>query len=188
MTDHTGENLRRVMTRLGLSMGQVAEQTGLDRRTIQGILDGRSKPHAQTLHQLAERLGVASDELFLDPSQLIYRRFDRQTNPAVDEVVSQRPELFAGWSEADFDELFSRVGTGGPLTAEGAVAAVERMNRNRGLHEKLAVLLETGHADVIRGVVEALYESIVARAGTTPPRTSPARRSGASPSRPLAGP
>lgn len=165
MPDSTGENLRRIMARLGLSIGQVAERTGLDRRTVQGILDGRSKAHAQTLHQLADRLGVPADELFLDPSQLIYRRFDRSTNPAVDELVSERPGLFAGWGEADFDELFSRVGTGGPLTREGAVAAVEQMNRNRRLHEKLAVLLETGHAEVVRSILEAMYETVVEKEG-----------------------
>lgn len=163
MADHTGENLRRIMTRLGLSVAQVVERTGLDRRTVKGILDGRNRPHSQTLHQLAERLGVPSDELFLEPSQLIYRRFDRRTNPVVDEVVARRPELFAGWGEADFDDLFSRFGAGGALTADGTVAAAELMNRNRQLHEKLALLLETGQAEVIRRVVEAMYEAVVVK-------------------------
>ncbi len=38
----------------GLSVHQVAKRTGLDERTIRGILSGSSKPHAQTLHRLAE--------------------------------------------------------------------------------------------------------------------------------------
>ena len=71
----------------GLSFGRVAEQTGLDERTIRGILGGGNKPHAQTLHRLAEGLGVKVDEFFVDPAQLLYRRFDRQTNPVVAEVI-----------------------------------------------------------------------------------------------------
>ena len=161
MAENTGENLRRIMARLGLSIGQVVQRTRLDRRTLKRILDGTNKPHTRTLHRLAEGLGVPVDELFVEPSQLTYRCFDRQTNPAVAEVVEDHPELFAGWSEADFGELHSRQGTGGPLTAEGTLAVVQQMNRNRQLHEKLATLLETSQAEVIRRVVEALYEAVV---------------------------
>ena len=161
MADYTGDNLRRVMARLGLSIGQVIRRTGLDRRTVKGILDGTSRPHTQTLHRLAQGLGVPIDELFVEPPQLIYRCFDRQTNPVVAEVLDDHRELFAGWTEADFDELHSRQGTGGPLTPDGTLAVVQQMNRKRQLHEKLATLLETSQAEVISSVVEAMYEAIV---------------------------
>ena len=82
MSDHARENLLRLMAAGGLSVRRVAERTGLDERTIRGILGGGNKPHAQTLHRLAEGLGVKVDEFFVDPAQLLYRRFDRQTNPA----------------------------------------------------------------------------------------------------------
>ena len=68
---------------------------------------------------------------------LLRRRFDRQTNPAVDELVADRPELFTDWCQADFDELYSRMGTGGALTADGALASAEAINRKRELHDKL---------------------------------------------------
>ena len=67
----------------------------------------------------------------------------------------------AHWSEADFDELHSRVGTGGPLTCEGALAAVIDMNRKRDLHEKLSLLLETHQADLVRGFLEMVYQQVV---------------------------
>ena len=113
MSDHTRENLLRLMAAGGWSVRRVAERTGLDERTIRGILSGGNKPHPQTLHRLAEGLGVKVDEFFVDPAQLLYRRFDRQTNPVVAEVIETHGELFDGWTEADFDELHSRVGTGG---------------------------------------------------------------------------
>jgi transcriptional regulator with XRE-family HTH domain len=163
MSDHAAENLRRLMAEHGLSVRQLAEKAGLDERTIRGILSRANTPRARTLHQLARGLGVAVDELFLDPAQLLYRRFDRLTNPAVEEVLQSHPALFSRWSEADFDELHSRVGKGGALTVEGTLAAVTQMNRRRDLHEKLDLLLESSHAETIRGIMEVLYDQVVLR-------------------------
>jgi transcriptional regulator with XRE-family HTH domain len=165
MSDHARENLLRLMAAGGWSVRQVAERTGLDERTIRGILGGGNKPHAQTLHRLAEGLGVKIDEFFVDPAQLLYRRFDRHTNPLVAEVLSTHGELFDGWTEADFDELHSRVGTGGALTAEGTLAAVCQMNRKRELHEKLDLLLESSQAEVAAGILNVLYEKVMVDSG-----------------------
>ena len=161
MSDYAGENLRRLLAGRGLSIRQLAEKTGLDERTIRGILSGTNRPHARTLHRLARGLGVAVDELFLHPSQLLYRRFDRRTNPVVEEVMQSHQELFSDWTEAEFDELHSRVGTGGALTVEGTLAAVHRMNRRRELHEKLDLLLESSQAELIRSIMDVLYKQVV---------------------------
>jgi transcriptional regulator with XRE-family HTH domain len=161
MADHTSDNLRRLMTRHGLTIDQVAARTRVDRRTVKGMLDGAARPHARTLHRLAAGLGVSPDEFFVDPAQLVYRCFDRATNPVVAEVVETHPTLFSGWTEAEFEELHSRFGTGGPLTTEGALAAATAMNRNRTTHEKLAVLLESSQAELIRGIVEVMYERLM---------------------------
>ncbi len=161
MADHVGTNLRRLMTRLGLTIEDLAARARVDRRTIRALLAGEHRPHARTLQRLAAGLGVLPDEFFVDPAQLVYRCFDRDTNPVVAEAVQNHPELFRGWTEADFDELHSRFGTGGPLTEEGALAAAAAMNRNRTTHEQLAVLLETSHAELIRGIVEAMYRKLV---------------------------
>ena len=92
---------------------------------------------------------------------MLYRRFDRQTNPVVAQVVADRKELFAGWTEADFDELHSRVGTGGALTVEGTLTAVQQMNQKRQLHEQLDVLLESSQAEVAAEILNVLYETAV---------------------------
>ena len=161
MSDHARENLLRLMAAGGWSVRRVADQTGLDERTIRGILSGGNKPHPQTLHRLADGLGVKVDEFFVDPAQLLYRRFDRQTNPVVAEVLETHGKLFEGWTEADFDELHSRVGTGGALTVEGTLKAVGQMNHKRELHEKLDLLLESSHAEVAAGILNVLYEKVV---------------------------
>jgi transcriptional regulator with XRE-family HTH domain len=162
-------NLRRLMARLGLTIDQVVERSGLDPRTIRGILHcGDLRPHARTLHKLAAGLGVPTDELFQRPEQLVHRTFDRRTNPLVDEAVADHPELFAGWGEADFDELYSRFGAGGALTRTGALAAAEAMNRNRDVQRKVALLLESGQADLLCELVEALYRRIAIRTEDKP--------------------
>ena len=148
MSNHAKDNLQRLVAAAGLSIHEVAELTGLDERTIRGILSGVKKPHARTLHRIAVGLKVSMDELFIDPAQLLYRRFDSLTNPMIEEVLANYSELFDGWTQADFDELNSRVGMGGPLTAEGAVSAVRLMNRKRELHGKLDVLLESSQCEV----------------------------------------
>jgi transcriptional regulator with XRE-family HTH domain len=163
MSIHARENLLRLMAARGLTISGVAEQTGLNVRTVRGILRGDKKPHARTLHRLAEGLAVAVDEFFVDPAQLVYRRFDRQTNPVVAEVIEEHKELFHGWTEADFDELHSRVGTGGALTVEGALTAARQMNRRRELHDRLDLLLESSQAEVAAGILNVLYEKIVVR-------------------------
>ena len=163
MSIYARENLLRLMAVRGLTLGRVAEQTGLHVRTVRGVLRGDKKPHARTLHRLAEGLGVDVEEFFVEPAQLVYRRFDRRTNPLVAGVIEDHKELFHGWTETDFDELHSRVGTGGALTAEGALAAVQQMNRKRELHEKLDLLLESSHAEVAAGILNVLYEKVVVR-------------------------
>jgi transcriptional regulator with XRE-family HTH domain len=161
MSDHAGQNLLRLMAVGELSIHKVAAQTGLDERTIRGIARGTHRPHARTLHRLAEGLGVRVDEFFVDPAQLLYRRFDRRTNPVVEEVLQGHAELFEGWGEADFDELHSRVGTGGPLTLEGTLTAVRQMNRKRELHDKLDVLLESGQARTIGGIIDLMHQQAI---------------------------
>ena len=135
----------------------------MDERTIKGILARTSQPHARTLHRLAAGLGVPSDELFQDPSLLAHRLFDRQTNPLVEEVVASQPEQFAGWSQRDFDELYSRFGVGGGLTTEGTLEAVRSMNHNREVHRQVALLLESGEAELLSAIVQLMYQRIVVR-------------------------
>ena len=163
MAKHEAENLRRLIANLGLTIEQVVAQTGVDRRTIQGIIEGAATPQHRTLKRLAEGLGVSADEFFLHPAQLLYRRFDRETNPRVAEVVQSHPDLFEDWTDVDFDELHSHFGTGGPLTTEGTLETVHKMNGKRQLHEKLALLLESSQAVLIRSMVELLYNQIVVK-------------------------
>jgi hypothetical protein len=113
------------------------------------------------LHRLAASLNVPVEELFQDPALLRHRLFDRQTNPVVDEVVAANPKLFHGWTQEEFDELYSRFGTGGALTREGTLTAVVAMNRRRELLQKATLLLETSEAELLESMIELLYRRTV---------------------------
>ena len=148
MRDHAA-NLRRLMARSGLTLQELAVRSGVHENTIKGMLTGADKPQARTINRLAVGLEVGVDEFFQDQCCLPHRAFDRQTNPLVEEALATHQELFTGWTEADFDELYSRFGSGGALTLAGALAAVEAMNRKREVHHKVDLLLESSERDLL---------------------------------------
>jgi transcriptional regulator with XRE-family HTH domain len=156
-------NLRRLMARYDLTVGSLAEIAGVDVRTIKSLLAGRQRPHASTLHKLADGLGITADEFFLpvarenDRSLAADLDFDRATNPAATTALASAPERFVDWTAQEIDELYSRVGIGGELNEAGVLAAVEFMEGRREILEKTAILLETDEADLLRGFVEMLF-------------------------------
>jgi transcriptional regulator with XRE-family HTH domain len=155
---HVADNLRRLMAREGLTYEDVVLATGLDERTIRGLLRRSNRPHARTLHKLAAGLGVPVDELFVPPAR---SQFDRDCNPVLESVVQSHPEVFVDWTTEDFDELASRFGTGGQLTESGALTAAEAMNEKRELLDKAAVILETHERELLAELVELLYRRVV---------------------------
>jgi transcriptional regulator with XRE-family HTH domain len=154
-----GENVRRVMVRQGLTLIDVVDATGLDERTIRSILRGKTHPHARTLHKLATGLEIDADELFVDPGQEA-ARFDARANPAAARIVRRHPQLFNGWTSADFAEFFSRVAVGGELTEEGALAYAAVTNRRRQLMAQVAILLESAESEHLAEIIEMLYRRV----------------------------
>ncbi len=148
------------MARLNMTLQEVVLATGLDERTVRSILHGVTRPHARTLHRLAQGLGVETDELFQDPYYATQMSFDRATNPLVAETVDTHPTLFEKWTTGDFEELFSRVAVGGEMTERGTLAAVEAMNDRRELMQQVAVILESGEADLLREFVTMLFRRV----------------------------
>jgi len=153
-------NVRRLMARSGLTFVDVVEATGLDERTIRGLVRGSNNPHARTLHKFARGLGVEIDELFQPCSASPLRSFDRATNPAVEDVVREHLQMFHAWSEADFDELYSHFGAGGPLSETGVLAAAAAINAKRSLLQQVSVILESGERELLADFVKLLYRRI----------------------------
>jgi transcriptional regulator with XRE-family HTH domain len=160
-------NLRRLMARAGLTLENAVTATELDERTLRGVIRGTTNPHARTLHKLALGLGVEMDELFRPPGQYAPRQFDRATNTLVEQVVAGNAELFMNWSEADFDELFSRFGTGGQLTPTGIVATAQAMNAKRDVRRQVSIILESGEAELLSQFVSVLYGRVTSTVHVT---------------------
>jgi transcriptional regulator with XRE-family HTH domain len=161
-------NLRRLMAREGLTFEDVVAATGLDERTLRSIArGGNHQPHARTLHKLARGMGVEVDELLRPTGQPSLRRFDRATNTLVESVVASHKKIFSNWSLADFDELFSRFGTGGQLTEAGILAAAQSMNDKRDLWRQISIILETSEAELLAEFVQVLYRRATVT-GTAP--------------------
>ncbi len=121
---------------------------------------GANNPHARTLHKFAHGLGISIDELFQAVSTRTRQAFDRATNPVVQSVVEANADLFSAWSPADFDELFSQFGHGGPLSEAGVVTAAEAINAKRALLTKAAVILESSEAELLADFVKLLYRRV----------------------------
>lgn len=146
------------MARDGMTYDDVVEATGLDARTLRGILHARKRPHAKTLQRLAEGLGVEPDQLFTGDESAARAQFDTATNPAIQEVIDEDPDLFEDWTPSDFGELASRFGEGGALTHDGVRQAAKKMNANREAIERASLILESDQAEALRTVIDALYE------------------------------
>jgi transcriptional regulator with XRE-family HTH domain len=159
-------NLRRIMARDDLTFDEVVAASRLDERTLRAVARGRSNSHARTLHKLAQGLGVSIDELFRNPGQPSPRRFDRATNSLVQQVATRYAYAFENWSDADFDELYSRFGTGGQLTESGVLAAAEAMNAKREIMRQVGIILESDQTELLAEFVALLYRR------ATKPRTS----------------
>jgi transcriptional regulator with XRE-family HTH domain len=153
-------NVRRLMARDGLTFSGVVEATGLDERTVRGLVRGANNPHARTLHKFAHGLGISIDELFQPVGSRTRQAFDRATNPVVQGVVEANADLFSAWSPADFDELFSQFGHGGPLSEAGVVTAAEAINAKRALLTKVSVILESSESELLADFVKLLYRRV----------------------------
>jgi transcriptional regulator with XRE-family HTH domain len=153
-------NVRRLMARNGLTFQDIVESTGLDERTLRGLVRGTNNPHAHTLHKLAYGLGVPVDELFQAYRTSPHQAFDQATNPAVENAVQAHAEIFHGWSEAELNELTSQFGTGGPLSESGVLAAAEAINAKRALLRQVSVILESSESELLSEFVKLLYQRI----------------------------
>jgi transcriptional regulator with XRE-family HTH domain len=145
------------MARDDLTFEQVVAATELDERTLRSLARGVTHPHARTLHKLAQGLGVSIDELFQPVPRTAPRQFDRATNSLVDGCVARNAQLFRNWSQGDFDELYSRFGTGGQLTEEGILSAAQATNIKRDLWRQVSVILESGEAELLSQFINILY-------------------------------
>jgi transcriptional regulator with XRE-family HTH domain len=166
--------IRTECIRRGWDLQEFAHRAGLSRTTVYNLERGHtSRPHTTTFGKVAAALDLPVDELFTAPASTSDFTlpdppaddappcpFDVATNPAVTDVMRERPQLFAGWSRDDVDELYSLFGTGGQLNRRGVVSAAEAINRKREAIRKLHVVLETHLRERAIDLIDILYDLV----------------------------
>lgn len=151
------ENFRILLARSGFSAEELSQRCSVHLRTIRKILAGGCNPHPSTLGKLAAGLGVDVEDFFCEAARRRYRRWDRAANREIDDAIRERPELFQGWTEVDFDVIYSRFGTGGPLTREGVEAMAQMQNEARLAYSQLALVLESPDRELALSLLRLLY-------------------------------
>ncbi|MDA1014119.1 MAG: hypothetical protein O3A00_06650 [Planctomycetota bacterium] len=63
--------------------------------------------------------------------QHISRTVNKKSNPNVAVVAEEQPEVFSGWSDAEWEQLRSIRGVGGTMTKDEVVEQASRINENR---------------------------------------------------------
>jgi transcriptional regulator with XRE-family HTH domain len=177
-----GARIRRECLRRGWDIVQLADAAGVSRTTLYHLEHGHTRRvRSSTINAIAGALGVSVDDLMGSPpvasappssaaKSASAATFDRATNPAVEDVVRERPAMFQGWSDDDWDELYSQFGVGGALTPLGVLSAAEAINEKRETIRKLHVVLDTHLRDVAREIIDTFYRSVQAGGGSEAPR------------------
>lgn len=175
-----GQRLRRGWTR-----GELARRARLSRTTLFYLEQGTQQPRLSTLQRLADTLDLDFETLISDsfaslpqtppppippitppPENLGFplpsesSEYDRETNPAVSQVLAESPEVFTEFSPADWQELYSCMGMGGALTPDGVRDQAAHITRKKQLLHKLEILLETHYSEVAATLLDALYQQI----------------------------
>lgn len=159
----------------GWDLTELARRAEVSRTTLYHLEKGHTRRiRSSTVKTLADAFEMTVESLMSAPGESRGRpsrgdaAFDRETNPAVAEVVKERPVVFENWSPDDWDELYSEFGVGGPLTPLGVLSKAEAINEKRETVRQLHVVLDTHLRDVAREVIETFYKMVQAK---SQPRT-----------------
>lgn len=184
--------LQAFRMRKGWNMDRLSEVAGVSRTTVYHLERGDiAKPRASTLYKLAVALEIDPHELSPDampfdagtpgwPPEDERRqddpraRFDLRTNTCIKAAYRGAAAHFTGWSQQEWDELYSTFGVGGPLTEQGVLEIARKINRKRETIHQLQVVLETHHADVAAGLIANLYRLVQAELDIAMPSPLPA--------------
>jgi hypothetical protein len=174
---------------LALKIGRLVEERGwnqeefariarLNRHTVRQILapDKQRRLRNATVSACARALGLSVNELRTQPLDRLLPRMAQGAAGGTAEALrrlyeqASQPEL-RGWMERnadrarqltddEIDELLSLQGTGGPLTAFGVDAFVQRLERRRRLIEQIQAIAGTEYLDLLEQVVQLMFEKV----------------------------
>lgn len=156
-----GENLRRLMAAKNLTLADVARRSGLDIRTINGILNNpQARPHARTLHKLARGLRVPVEELFQAPPLLVQQSPTAVSHPLIHRLLQERPDLFDGWEPGDFARLEALCEERQVQEPAQVIPLATSVNRARQLSSGILRILASNYGSLFLQIVKAFLAAM----------------------------
>jgi transcriptional regulator with XRE-family HTH domain len=170
--DRLTQRIRTECARRGWDLQSLAQRADISRTALYHLLEGHTaRPRGVTLSRLAAAFDIPVEQLLNTrdepapsplrvPATEAARQFDRDTNPEVDAVAAERPQLFSRWTDSDWDELYSTFGSGGALNRQGVIASAEAINRKRETIRRLHLVLDTHLRVVAEELIDTLYRQV----------------------------
>jgi hypothetical protein len=170
--------IRRLVDERGWNHGDFARAARLNRHTVRQILDpgGQRRLRTSTISSCAKALGLTVNELRTQPLEkllprmvegaaggaddLVRRMYDQATQPELRSWMERNPDRARQLAEEEMDELLSLQGTGGPLTAFGVEAFVQRIERRRKLVQQIHAIAGTEYLELLEQLVGLLFEKV----------------------------
>jgi transcriptional regulator with XRE-family HTH domain len=170
--------IARLVEERGWNQEEFARIARLNRHTVRQILlpRGQRRLRNATISACARALGLTVNELRTVPLERLLprmvdgqaggaddnlrRRYEQATQPELRAWMERNPDRARQLSDEEVDELLSLQGTGGPLTAFGVDAFVERIERRRRLVQQVHAIAGTEYLDLLEQLVALLYEKV----------------------------
>jgi hypothetical protein len=170
--------IKRLVEERGWNQEEFARITRLNRHTVRQILmpGGQRRLRNATISACARALGLNVSELRTvplekllprmvegssnGPDDALRRMYDQATLPELRAWLERNPDRARRLSEEEMDEMLSLQGEGGPLSAFGVDAFVQRIERRRKLVGQIHAIAGTEYLDMLEGIVALIYEKV----------------------------
>lgn len=159
-------NMRQRLEDLDLSQIKLASMVdmpyGLLRNWTNKGVSRFDKRSAKYGVKIAEILGFKSpDELFADEPEMVgpgrIHQSDLANSTGVDAVAEAMPDLFAEFTDADWEQIRTWAAKAGGLTEEGVIETARMLNHNRSIRWKVEAILASKHRRRLGWLINAIY-------------------------------
>lgn len=170
--------IARLVEERGWNQEEFARIARLNRHTARQILvpGGQRRLRNATISACAKALGLTVNELRTQPlerllarmadaeqgggDQVVRRMYDQATQPELRAWMERNRDRASQLTREEIDELLALQGMGGPLTAFGVDAFVERIERRRKLVQQVHAIAATEYLDLLEQIVGLLHEKV----------------------------
>ena len=173
--------IKRLVEERGWNQEEFARIARLNRHTVRQILlpGGSRRLRNATISACARALGITVNELRTHsierllprmadggtsgPDDAVRRTYEQATLPELRAWLERNPDRARRLGEEDLDELLAMQGPGGPLTAFGVDAFVQRIERRRKVVEQVHAIAGTEYLELLEQIVSLLHDKVQPR-------------------------